>query len=214
MNDLTGHGRADGMCIVDTRTNDVIVTYTPTAPAADRFTPFVLDPAPLPMDAGRWRRSAARRVTSTATAGWTCWSTYWGRTPVLFLAKAGATTVSQAAYQPAGAVAAAVASDGKYHGPQWNTNAVDVGDFDGDGHPDIIIGNYFPDSGVLDPHGQNNVQMTNSLSSANNGGGAHVLRWTRRPPATEPVGELRRGRGRDARSTTPPAGRWRSPAPT
>ena len=38
------------MCIVDTRTNEVIVTYTPTAPAADRFTPFVLDAAPLPID--------------------------------------------------------------------------------------------------------------------------------------------------------------------
>src|SRR6202000_1019568 len=28
MNDITGHGRDDGLCIVDTRTNEVIVTYT------------------------------------------------------------------------------------------------------------------------------------------------------------------------------------------
>ena len=38
INDVTGHGRADGMCIVDTRTNEVIVTYTPTAPKSDQFT--------------------------------------------------------------------------------------------------------------------------------------------------------------------------------
>src|ERR1700735_3208708 len=44
LNDVTGHGLDDGMCIVDPRTNDVIVTYTPTAPQADRFTPFVLNP--------------------------------------------------------------------------------------------------------------------------------------------------------------------------
>ncbi|HZP52170.1 MAG TPA: RNA-binding protein, partial [Actinocrinis sp.] len=50
INDVTGHGRADGMCVIDTRTNSVIVTYTPTAPQADRFTPFVLNPAPLPYD--------------------------------------------------------------------------------------------------------------------------------------------------------------------
>src|SRR5258708_15905202 len=50
MTDVTGHGRDDGMCIVDTRTDDVIVTYAPTAPKADRFTPFVLDAAPLGMN--------------------------------------------------------------------------------------------------------------------------------------------------------------------
>ncbi len=48
MTDVTGHGLADGVCIVDTRTNDVIITYAPTAPSADQFTPFVLNPAPLP----------------------------------------------------------------------------------------------------------------------------------------------------------------------
>ncbi len=53
INDLVGHGRADGMCIVDTRTDKVVVTYTPTAPAADRFTPFTLDYAPLPFDASQ-----------------------------------------------------------------------------------------------------------------------------------------------------------------
>ena len=36
INDLTGHGRSDGMCIVDTRTNSVIITYTPTAAPADQ----------------------------------------------------------------------------------------------------------------------------------------------------------------------------------
>src|SRR5271168_2281046 len=50
MTDVTGHGRDDGMCIVDPRTNDVIIPYAPTAPQADRFTPFVLNAAPLPMN--------------------------------------------------------------------------------------------------------------------------------------------------------------------
>src|ERR1700721_380704 len=48
MTDVTGHAQADGMCIVDTRTNDVIITYAPMAPGADRFRRFALTPPPRP----------------------------------------------------------------------------------------------------------------------------------------------------------------------
>jgi hypothetical protein len=104
--------------------------------------------------------------------------TYWGRTPILFLARSDATAgpLSAGSYRPQDLVPQATA-DGKYHGPRWNTNAVAIADFAGHGHPDIFIGNYFPDSDVLDPNGQNNVVMNASMSRAGNGGGAHMLRW-------------------------------------
>lgn len=175
INDLAGHGRADGMCIVDTRTNDVVVTYTPTAPAADRFTPFVLDAAPLPMDSAM-APTGCTPGDFNGDGRMDLLVSYWGRTPILFLAKPNASTLSPAAYQPQELVPE-VFVDGRYHGPRWNTDAVTVGDFDGTGHPDIIVGNYFPDSDVLDPHGLDNVAMNSSLSSATNGGGDHVLRW-------------------------------------
>jgi hypothetical protein len=175
MNDITGHGRPDGMCIVDTRTNSVIVTYTPTAPAADRFTPFVLKEAPLPMDAGM-APTGCTPGDFNGDGRMDILVSYWGRTPVLFLANANATTPSNAAYTPR-EVVPSESQDGKYHGPRWNTDAAYVGDLDGSGHPSIIIGNYFPDSDVLDPKGLANVQMNNSLSSAKNAGGDHVLRW-------------------------------------
>ena len=175
INDLTGHGRADAMCIVDTRTNDVVVTYTPTAPAADRFTPFVLNPSPLPVD-NTMAPTGCTPGDFNGDGRMDLLVTYWGRTPILFLAKSTATTLSPAAYQPQELVQSN-SVDGKYHGPRWNTDADYVGDLDGTGHPSIIIGNYFPDSDVLDPNGLNNVQMNQSLSSAGNGGGDHVLRW-------------------------------------
>jgi hypothetical protein len=175
INDLTGHGRASSLCLVDPRTDDVIVTHTPTAPQEDRFTPFVLDPAPLPFD----RTMAPTGCTPgdyNLDGRMDLLITYWGRTPILFLAKSDATGVSDDAYQRQELVPAE-SLDGRYHGPRWNTDAVHVGDYDGDARPDVFIGNYFPDSDVLDPDGMKNVEMNLSMSSATNGGGGHVLRW-------------------------------------
>ncbi|MEY9890141.1 hypothetical protein ABIA31_003799 [Catenulispora sp. MAP5-51] len=189
INDLTGHGKADGMCIVDTRTDKVVVTYTPTAAAADRFTPFTLEPAPLPYDSSSMAPMGCTPGDFNGDGRMDLLVSYWGRTPVLFLAKsdtADASALSPESYKPVELVPAA-SPDGKYHGPQWNTNAIAVGDFAGQGHPDIIVGNYFPNSAVLDPKGQKNVQMPNSLSSANNGGGAHVLRWVSAASGTDPA---------------------------
>lgn len=175
INDLVGHGRSDGMCIVDTRTNDVIVTYTPTAPAQDRFTPFALNAAPLPMNA-TMAPTGCLAGDFTGSGQMDLLVFYWGRTPILFMLKPGATTLSPSAYQPEELVTG-VDYNGQYNGPLWNTDAVAVADLTGTGHPDIIVGNYFPDSPVLDTHGANDVVMPNSLSDATNGGGLHLLQW-------------------------------------
>ncbi|MFD0259575.1 CRTAC1 family protein [Kitasatospora indigofera] len=184
INDLTGHGLADGMCIVDTRTDQIVVTYTPTARQADRFTPFVLDAAPLPMD----KAMAPTGCTPGDFNGdgrTDLLATYWGRTPVVFLANSDAGTLSPSSYTPR-EVVPSQSLDGRYHGPRWNTDAAYVGDLDGSGHPSIVIGNYFPDSDVLDPTGLNNVEMNESLSSAKNAGGDHVLRWAQASAGPEP----------------------------
>jgi enediyne biosynthesis protein E4 len=186
INDLLGTGRADGMCLVDVRTDQVVVTYTPTAPESDRFTPFLLDAAPLPMD-DRMAPMGCAPGDFNGDGRMDLLVTYWGRTPVLFMARSDATTaLSMSSYQPQELIPE-VTADQQYHGPRWNTNAVNVADFDGDGHPDIYVGNYFPDSDVLDPNGQNNVQMNDSMSSARNAGGNHMLRWVGGTPGTAPT---------------------------
>jgi hypothetical protein len=185
LTDVTGHGRDDGMCVVDPRTDDVIVTYAPTAPPQDRFTPFALNPAPLPMNS--WMAPmgcAPGDFTGGGRTGFLVY--YWGRTPILFLPRSNATHPSASAYQPAELVPEA-SQNGRYGGPDWNTNAVHIADFDGTGHPDIFIGNYFPDSAVLNPRGLNNVQMPSSLSFAKNGGGDYIFKWAGATSGPDPT---------------------------
>lgn len=176
INDLDQDGKPNDLCLVDTRSDSAIVTPAPGEPA--RYQPFVLDPAPLP--------------TSTAVAPMGCvpgdfngdsltdlMIYYWGRTPVLFLHRSTASgPFSLASFRATELIPTQAAADGSYQGKLWNTNAVAVADFDGDGHPDLGVFNYFPDSEVLNPQGQPNVQMNHSLSRAENAGGAHIMRWT------------------------------------
>ena len=174
LNDLDGNGRPDDLCIVDTRSDSVIVTPAPGTGA--RYAPFVADPAPLPThDAMAPMGCAPGDFNADGRTDLLVY--YWGRTPVLFMPKASATgTLSADTYARVEVVPTA-SQQHTYAGPRWNTNAVAIDDFDGDGHPDIFVPNYFPDSDVLDPDGLNNVQMQRSMSKALNAGGAHMLRW-------------------------------------
>ncbi|MBO4160965.1 CRTAC1 family protein [Micromonospora antibiotica] len=174
LNDLDGNGVADDLCLVDTRSDTAVVTPAPDSGA--RYQPFVLDPRPLPTDTtmapmgcvpGDYNLDGRTDLLVY----------YWGRTPVLFLHRAAATDLRLGSYAPTELIPTQPGPANRYQGALWNTNAVAVADFDGDGRPDIGVFNYFPDTQVLDPDGQPNVQMNASMSHARNSGGAHVLRW-------------------------------------
>ena len=66
---------------------------------ADRFTPFVLNAAPLPVD-DTMAPTGCTPGDYNGDGRMDLLVTYWGRTPILFLAKSSATTPSPAAYQP------------------------------------------------------------------------------------------------------------------
>lgn len=175
MNDLDGDGLPNDLCIVDPRTDTVSVTPTPGA-GAERYAPFTVGtgdlptgPAIAPMGCAPADLNEDGRTDLVVY--------YWGRTPVLHLGTTtGGAPLSAASFTAAELVPGADAAD--YSGPQWNSNAITVADFDGDGHTDIYLGNYFPDGPVLDPTVSGGVEMNDSLSNASNGGVDRIFRFT------------------------------------
>jgi hypothetical protein len=93
---------------------------------------------------------------------------YWGRTPIAFLRRERAgNSLTAEDFLDQELVPG---------GERWYTNAGLVADMDGDGHADLVFGNYFPDgSVVLGGHGA--VEMQASMSRASNGGSKAILLW-------------------------------------
>ncbi|MEX5717401.1 CRTAC1 family protein [Geodermatophilus maliterrae] len=175
MNDLDGDGLDNDLCIVDPRTDTVSVTPTPDA-GQDRYAPFTVSTGTLPMpEAMAPMGCAPADLDEDGRMDLLVY--FWGRTPVVLRADPTVDgPLSAASYTPSELVPG-VGTD-TYVGPQWNSNAVTIADFDGDGHQDVYLGNYFPDGPVLDPTVSGGVAMNDSLSNAANGGADHFFRFT------------------------------------
>jgi hypothetical protein len=98
---------------------------------------------------------------------------FWGRTPLLYLRKSDDSTGSKQLSLPGFAPLELVDS-----GERWYSNAAIQADLDGDGHVDLLIGNYFQDGArVLDAKAAGTEVMHAGKAKALNGGYKHIFLW-------------------------------------
>jgi len=184
LSDVDGDGLPNDVCYVDTRIDRVILAPVPGSDR--RYNPLALDVTPLHYDADTMAPMGCVPGDFNEDGRTDLLIYYWGRTPVVFLRR-----------QIDGEVIDPIESH-SFHpvelwprAERWYTNAVTQADIDGDGHVDLVIGNYFPDGArILDANASGQEQMQHSMSRAFNGGKNRLLLWKRGTTGKEPTVEF------------------------
>jgi hypothetical protein len=165
LNDLDGDGLPNDACYVDTRIDKLIIAPVPGT--RERYQPFALEPINLPYDRATMAPMGCLPGDFNEDGLQDVLAYYWGRTPVVFLKRGR--TLDARSYTDT----EVVPGDAR-----WYTNAATLADIDGDGHTDLIIGNFFADgSRILDARANIADELQDSMSLAQNGGRKHLLLW-------------------------------------
>ena len=179
LTDVDGDGLSNDFCLVDPRQDEVIVGPLPGG--AERYPSFTISgssvdhvTAPMGCRFGDFNEDGLADIVVY----------YWGRTPLLFLRRAPEPGQRLAA--PSRAEFSEV--DILPGQARWNTNALTTADIDGDGHVDLIVGNYFPDGAdLLDARATTPFDMQESMARAFNGGTKHILLWEGATTGRDPL---------------------------
>lgn len=180
LNDLDGDGLSNDVCYVDTRTDQVVVAPVPGT--SERYEPFTLTPDRLPYDSATMAPMGCLPGDLNEDGLVDILIYYWGRTPIAFLRQNGA--ISNISSLSNSFVSQEIVP-GK---ERWFTNTATMADLDGDGHVDLIIGNYFKDNAkILDAKATGVESMQHSMSRAYNGGRNRLLLWSGATAGEEPT---------------------------
>ncbi len=170
--DLDGDGLPNDLVLVDPRIDQVVVAPSPGSGA--RYGPFVLSPDPLPFVRATMAPAGTLVGDFNEDGRADVLVYYWGRSPILFLRNTETNASASVKLHGSRFVARELVEPCE----RYYTGAATQADLDGDGHIDLVIGNYFPDgSRILDAAAPGVEQMPASLSCAYNGGHKHVFLW-------------------------------------
>ncbi|MFN0052733.1 MAG: CRTAC1 family protein, partial [Planctomycetales bacterium] len=180
LGDLDRDGLPNDLCLVDPRVDQVVILPVPGT--GDRYSPFVLDAVPLPYTPGKMAPTGTLIGDFNEDGAPDVLVHYWGRTPVLFLRKthdpsaATRETLTGTQFEPR----ELLPSNADEPAPaRWFTHAATQADIDGDGHLDLLIGNFFQDGAdILNRDGTGVASVMHAgKAKAMNGGGAKLFLW-------------------------------------
>jgi hypothetical protein len=176
LGDTDNDGLSNDTCFVDTRTD--VAVLQPVPGTGERYAPVVLEPPHRAVDQPLQFPTGCI-MADINEDGWQDLVVYYTtRPPVAFL-HAKDRYVSQELIPNNDEV--------------WCTAAGIVADFDGDGHLDLMFGNYFQDeSRMYDPNDRKPIQLNDSLGHATNGGSTQFLMFESATKGDQPSVRFRR----------------------
>jgi hypothetical protein len=179
LGDVDGDGLPNDLCQVEPRSDQVQVLPVPGT--GERYAPFLLTAAPLPDDETMAPMGCfIADLNEDGAMDFLVY--YWGRTPIAFLRKVGASSEAKPGRD------AYLATEIVPGRERWYSNAATLADLDGDGHLDLVIGNTYPDgSRLLDAKASGVMVMPESTSRSANGGWNRLLLWAGAASGSQPA---------------------------
>jgi hypothetical protein len=163
LGDLDGDGLPNDLCLTDVRAKTAMVRPVPGT--GTRYEPFVLNFGKLFDQVREWP-SVCRIADMNEDGLEDIFVAFYGRPPLLLLRRNAADLKP---HSPISMDSFTVTELAPGLSQRWWTATATFADIDGDGHQDIIIGNYYPDDAELTDT-DIPFEMNNDFSRSRNGG--------------------------------------------
>ena len=159
--DFDGDQLSNDLIHVDPRFDKIFIS--PAEGTDERFKPFELEVNQLPYNTKTMAPTGVLTNDFNLDGKVDVLVFYLGRSPIIF-------------YQEQDGFSEAELVEGE----KWNSTTGTIADVDGNGYPDILIGNYFPDeSKLLESDATDRDQiMQHSMSRGDNGGLNRIFLWS------------------------------------
>jgi hypothetical protein len=165
LGDLDGDGLPNDLCLTDVKAKTAIVRPVPGT--GERYSPFALDFGNL-FDRVTEYPSICRIADMNEDGMADIFVAFYGRPPLLLQRSAMSGSGPDAGLSMSSfGVAELVPGLSQ----RWWTGCATFTDIDGDGHQDIVVGNYYPDGAeITDANSDRPFEMNSDFSRARNGG--------------------------------------------